>query len=89
MNKFYFIPCLKNRLDSNIESKSLNNKVAESIYTSKIGYGLQLLGKVRLTERESTQGDLREIQLVQNKLARALNFENYLTTDPQSLSLQT
>ena len=32
-----------------------------------------MLGKVRLTETEYTQGDLREIQLVQNKLARALN----------------
>ena len=36
-------------------------------------YGLQLLGKVRQYESESIQGDLHDMQLVQNKLAHVLN----------------
>ena len=47
--------------------------MADSIFTSKIRYGLQLLGKVRWTNEESTQGDLSAIQKVQNKMVRLLN----------------
>ena len=43
------------------------------MFVSKIRYGLQLLGKVRRSENESPNGDLHALQLIQNKLARALN----------------
>ena len=55
----------------------LNNKalikVAESIFMSKIRYGIQLLGKVRLSETDSTNLELEAIQKIQNKLVRILN----------------
>ena len=55
----------------------LNNKailkVAESIFMSKIRYGLQLLGKVRLAESDSTNQEIDAIQRIQNKLVRILN----------------
>ena len=48
-------------------------KVANSIFISKIKYGLQLLGKVRMTKEDVEQGDLGAIQRVQNKMVRLLN----------------
>ena len=39
----------------------------------KLGNGLQLLGKVRLTETDETQAWLKSIQLAQNKMTRFLN----------------
>ena len=48
-------------------------KVANSIFISKIKYGLQLLGKVRMTKEDVEQGDLGAIQKVQNKMVRLLN----------------
>ena len=47
--------------------------MVDGIFVSKIRYGLQLLGKVRLTGQDPENEDLREIQLVQNKLLRSLN----------------
>ena len=60
------------RLQNHISKESLK-KVANSIFTSKIRYGLQLLGKVRWTKEEPVQGDLCAIQKVQNKMIRLLN----------------
>ena len=48
-------------------------RVAESIFTSKIRYGLQMLGKVRWKDSDRTIPELKEIQLVQNKMLRLLN----------------
>ena len=48
-------------------------KVADSIFPSKIRYGLQLLGKIRWSSQDSVQGDLEAIQKVQNKMVRLLN----------------
>ena len=42
------------------------------IFTSKIRYGLQLLGKVRLHESDPKNKDFDNIQKVQNKLIRML-----------------
>ena len=47
--------------------------MVDGIFTSKIRYGLQLLGKVRLNAQDPVCADLREIQLIQNKLLRTLN----------------
>ena len=48
-------------------------KVVDGLFISKIRYGLQLLGKVRLYNEDPECGDIKAIQLVQNKLLRALN----------------
>ena len=48
-------------------------KIADSLFNSKIRYGLQLLGKVRVNEVDETQEWLKNVQLMQNKLARFLN----------------
>ena len=48
-------------------------KVVDSLFISKIRYGLQLLRKVRLYNEDPECGDIKAIQLVQNKLQRALN----------------
>ena len=40
-------------------SKDRLRKIADSLYTSKIQYGLQLFGKVRLSENDSTESLLK------------------------------
>ena len=47
--------------------------MANSIFQSKIRYGLQLLGKVRWKTEDPVQGDLNAIQKVQNKMLWLLN----------------
>ena len=48
-------------------------KVVDGIFTSKIRYGLQLIGKARTMREDAVCADLWAIQLVQNKLLRLLN----------------
>ena len=48
-------------------------KVVDGIFTSKIRYGLQLIGKARTMKEDAISADLWAIQLVQNKLLRLLN----------------
>ena len=60
------------RQKSHLSMKSVLRMV-DGIFTSKIRYGLQLLGKVRLNFQDPVCADLREIQLIQNKLLRTLN----------------
>ena len=48
-------------------------KVADSIFMSKVRYGLQLLGKVRITDSDPVNKELEDIQIVQNRLVRTLN----------------
>ena len=47
-------------------------KMVDGHFTSKIRYGLQLYGKVRLTKNDPECANSKSIQLVQNKLLRAL-----------------
>ena len=47
--------------------------MVDGIFTSKIRYGLQLLGRVRMSISDPLCADLKEIQLIQNKLLRCLN----------------
>ena len=49
------------RLNNSIDKKPFI-KVSESIFTSKIRYGLQLLGKVKLDTSDSQQIELLNIQ---------------------------
>ena len=60
------------RLNNSLNKKAII-KVADSLFNSKIRYGLQLLGKVKMSNSESPNQDLQDIQLVQNKLVRFLN----------------
>ena len=60
------------RLNNSLNKKALI-KVADSLFNSKIRYGLQLLGKVRMSTNESQNQLLQDIQLAQNKLIRFLN----------------
>ena len=48
-------------------------RIADSIFNSKLRYGIHLCGKVRLNESDPRQGTLDELQKVQNKLFRILN----------------
>ena len=60
------------RLKNHINKKSLS-KVVDGLFTSKINYGIQLYGKVRLSQECPKNKDINAIQMVQNKLARLLN----------------
>ena len=71
--RLYVLRRLKNFI--NLESLK---KVANSIFVSKIRYGLQLLGKVRLTNEDPTQVELKAIQKVQNKMVRLLNGKSLI-----------
>ena len=68
LNQRFFII---RRLKRVINRKSLI-KVADSIFNSKIRYGLQLCGKTRLNEDEAKDSSLVKIQKIQNKLVRCL-----------------
>ena len=48
-------------------------KLVDGLFMSKIRYGLQLYGKVRMSEEDPTNGELKAIQVVQNNLLRMLN----------------
>ena len=48
-------------------------KVVDGIFMSRVRYGLQLYGKVRLTVEDPTNAYFEDIQLVQNDLLRLLN----------------
>ena len=59
------------RLKNHLNNSSLL-KLVDGIFTSKIRYGLQLLGKVRLQDSDPVNKDFENIQKVQNKLIRLL-----------------
>ena len=69
LNKRLF---LIRRLRNKINTDCLR-KVAESIYTSKIRYGLQLCSKIRWSEQDPKEGIMKDLQKTQNKLLRFLN----------------
>ena len=58
-------------------SNSVNNealiKISDSLFNSKIRYGVQLLGKTRLKNEDVQNEDLKCIQQIQNKMLRFLN----------------
>ena len=60
------------RLKNHVNSKSLV-KLVDGLFTSKINYGLQLYGKVRMFSSDKVTKDLKSVQKVQNKMARFLN----------------
>ena len=62
----------------NVMNKESLLKVADSLYMSKIRYGLQLMGKVRMSKEDLLNEDLDAIQLSQNKLVRLLNGKSLI-----------
>ena len=48
-------------------------KLVDGIFTSKLRYGIQLLGKVRMINEDPEVAEFKAIQLVQNNLLRTLN----------------
>ena len=60
------------RMMSHVSKKPVL-KLVNGLFMSKIRYGLQLYGKMRLVEEDPTGGDLKAIQIVQNDLIRVLN----------------
>ena len=60
------------RLRNSLNDKGLR-KVAESLFISKLRYGLQLFGQVRWTSEETTPSLIAQLQKSQNKLLRFLN----------------
>ena len=74
---------LYNCITVNCEKIYLVYQTADSIFNSKIRYGLQLMGKVRSqSEDGGKQKDSKVIQLMQNKMVRLLN--NVKISDKQS-----
>ena len=47
--------------------------MADSLWTSKLRYGLQLCAKVRLREDEVTEWNMKMLQITQNKMLRVLD----------------
>ena len=54
-------------------SKDILQKISDSLFTSKIRYGIQLFGKVRINENDPNEALLESLQITQNKFARFLH----------------
>ena len=67
---------------SNYISKKRLRRVADSLSTSKIRYGFQLLGKVRIDHQDSTSNLLNKIQVTQNKFMRFMGNKSLLDKIP-------
>ena len=61
-----------NRLKSHLSMKSVT-RLVDGLFTSKIRYGLQLMGKVRTRNEDPECATFKAIQIVQNRLLRSLN----------------
>ena len=66
--RLYTLKRLRNHL-----SDVCIKKVADSIFTSKLRYGLQLCSKVGWSSEEKMEGLMKDLQKTQNKLIRFLN----------------
>ena len=76
--RLFLIRRLKNQM-----SKERLTKVADSLWTSRARYGLQLYGQVRLTNDDVLTGQLEKLQLAQNNLLRTM--ENVRIKDKVSI----
>ena len=48
--------------------------IVDSLYTSKLRYGLPLYGKIRCDESDTTTKPFKDLQLNQNKMLRFINI---------------
>ena len=67
-SRLYIIRRLKNHL-----AKNSVLRVVDGIFMSKIRYGVQLLGKVRMDREDAECTVFKDIQRIQNNLLRTLN----------------
>ena len=67
-SRLFMIRRLRNALN-----KESIIKIADSLYTSKLRYGLALYGKIRWNEEDVRTQEFKDIQKNQNKLLRYLN----------------
>ena len=58
---------------SRLISKDRLRKIGDSLFTSKIRYGVQLFGKVRMNDQDQTDALLDSLQVTQNKFARFMH----------------
>ena len=65
--RLFFIRRLKNQIDD-----SRLSKIVDSIWNSKLRYGLQLYAKVRTSSECPMQSHMEKLQKTQNKLVRTL-----------------
>ena len=72
--RLYLIKRMKNKI-----SQEKLKKVANSIWTSKLRYGLQLYAKVRTSDEDPTNSLMSKLQGAQHNLARVL--ENVVLND--------
>ena len=75
------------RLKNHVKNKFLD-KIVDGLFTSKISYGVQLYGKVRLSVEDPINKDIKAIQMVQNKLARLLNGKTLKDKIPTNILLR-
>ena len=59
-------------VQTNLAFKSII-KLVDGLFTSKLRYGVQLLGKVRTSMEDPVGAEFKAVQLVQNNLLRTLN----------------
>ena len=69
--RLYLIKRMKNKI--NVDRL---RKVANSIWSSKLRYGLQLYAKVRTNLQDQLNPNIEKLQVAQNKLARVLENVN-------------
>ena len=80
---FYLIFCFhKQFFNHYLKRHGQDQGIADSLYTSKIRYGVQLLGNVRTKKEETEQKLMGTIQVAQNKLARFLNGNSLMDKVP-------
>ncbi len=81
------IPSLNSRLflikrPYNTNCKSRLKRIGYTLYTFKIIYSIQLLGKVRTEEEVTAQALLNKLQVTQNKFAQFLSGISLLDNIP-------
>ena len=64
---------LNSRRLARVISRDRLKRLSDSLYTSKIRYGIQLFGKVRLSESDPTDGLMECLQIAQNRFARFMH----------------
>ena len=73
------------RLKNSLKHSGLK-KVADSLFTSKLRYGLQLMGQIRWSDSDAQPVLMDKLQKSQNKLLRFLN-ETYIKDRVSSKSM--
>ena len=76
------------RMSNHISKKKLR-RVVDSLWTSKLRYGLQLCTEVRLTEEQPKCQMMTKVQIVQNKMLRVLDGARIVDQKVQKVCWKT